>query len=224
MKKLVALVLALALCLSLCSVALATPAPEEPSSCNVNILHAIGTYWIARTIIERAKEIKVETVNLSDFLKWALPVGVAAVGTAATVGIIYALLKGNCDKAKEYTYANGLYSVCNLLNPTEEKAIGVRWQKINAEYPIYEDCSTKEKIAKKEKQGDLLCITYCGVGEKMLSDYIDALKQKLGEEKVVKNEFAGLYQITYNEAIFIAKMIGYDGDLLIVFDPTIFDS
>ena len=98
MKKLVALVLALALCLSLCSVALATPAPEEPSSCNVNILHAIGTYWIARTIIERAKEIKVETVNLSDFLKLALPVGIAAVGTAATVGIIYALLKGNGDK------------------------------------------------------------------------------------------------------------------------------
>ena len=98
MKKLVAFILVLALCLSLCSVAFATPAPEAPSSCNINILHAIGTYWIARTIIERAKEIKVETVNLSDFLKLALPVGIAAVGTAATVGILYALLKGNCDK------------------------------------------------------------------------------------------------------------------------------
>lgn len=98
MKKLVAFILVLALCLSLCSVALATPAPDAPSSCNINIIHAIGAYWIARTIVERAKEVEVETVNLSDFLKWALPVGIAAVGTAATVGIIYALLKGNCGE------------------------------------------------------------------------------------------------------------------------------
>ena len=98
MKKFVAFILVLALCLSLCSVALAAPKTEVPNCCSVNILHAIGTYWIARTIVERAKEIKVETVNLSDFLKWALPVGIAAVGTAATVGILYALLKGNCDK------------------------------------------------------------------------------------------------------------------------------
>ena len=101
MKKFVAFILVLALCLSLCSVALATPAPEEPSSCNVNILHAIGTYWIARTIVERAKEIKAEMPDLAQFWKLALPVGIAAVGTAATVGIIYALLKGNCDKEED---------------------------------------------------------------------------------------------------------------------------
>ena len=93
MKKLVAFILVLALCLSLCSVAFATPAPEAPSSCNINILHAIGAYWIARTIVERAKEVEVETVNLSDFLKWALPVGIAAVGTAAAVHFFYHLLK-----------------------------------------------------------------------------------------------------------------------------------
>ena len=101
MKKLVAFVLVLALCLSLCSVALATPAPEAPNCCSVNILHAIGTYWIARTIVERAKEIKAELPDLAQFWKLALPVGVAAVGTAATVGIIYALLKGNCDKEED---------------------------------------------------------------------------------------------------------------------------
>ena len=103
MKKLVAVILVLALCLSLCSVAFAQPTSCDP--CTTKIVSAIGTYWVARTIVENLKTAVEEMPDLAQFLKNVLPV-VLPVGLAAvSVGILFAMLKNN-DSGDEMTVAD----------------------------------------------------------------------------------------------------------------------